>query len=218
MEKLSPAQIESRSMELIRQELAQMGIVLPPETEAVTLRVLHTTADFEYTKTLVFEGDPVARAREALPGGVLLTDTRMALAGISRIGLQKLDAKALCLIGEKEVEERARSTGGTRSEAAVELAASRYPRGIYVVGNAPTALLSLCTQMEQGLRPSLVIAVPVGFVHVVEAKEQILQVCRKFGIPIICARGRKGGSNVAAGICNALLYDAAGLLEPGTRM
>ncbi len=218
MEKLSPAQIEKRSMELIRQELAQMGIVLPPETEAVTLRVLHTTADFDYTKNLIFEGDPVARAREVIPGGVLLTDTRMAHAGISRMGLHKVGAQALCLIGEKEVEERAKSTGRTRSETAVELAADRYPRGIYVVGNAPTALLSLCTQMERGMRPSLVIAVPVGFVHVVEAKEQILLACRKFGIPVICAKGRKGGSNVAAGICNALLYETAGLLDPGTRM
>ena len=214
----SPGQIERGSMEIIRAELRERGITLQPENEAVILRCIHASADFDYAANLRFTPDAVQKAMEALHGGTdLVTDTNMALAGISKPGLLKLGASAFCYMAEKQIEERAKAQGTTRATAAMDYAAEQNPGAILAIGNAPTALLRISEQIGDGLRPALVIAVPVGFVNVVESKEMVFAACEEAGVPCIAAMGRKGGSSIAAAICNALIYSAAELLEPAAR-
>ena len=214
----SPGQIERGSMEIIRAELRERGITLPPENEAVILRCIHASADFDYAANLRFTPDAVQKAMEALHGGTdLVTDTNMALAGISKPGLLKLGASAFCYMAEEQIAERAKAQGTTRAVAAMDWAAEQNPGAILAIGNAPTALLRISEQIGDGLRPALVIAVPVGFVNVVESKEMIFAACEEAGVPCIAAVGRKGGSSIAAAICNALIYSAAELLEPAAR-
>ena len=214
----SPGQIERGSMEIIRAELRERGITFPPENEAVILRCIHASADFDYAANLRFTPDAVQKAMEALHGGTdLVTDTNMALAGISKPGLLKLGASAFCYMAEEQIAERAKSQGTTRAVAAMDWAAEQNPGAILAIGNAPTALLRISEQIGDGLRPALVIAVPVGFVNVVESKEMVFAACEKAGVPCIAAMGRKGGSSIAAAICNALIYSAAELLEPAAR-
>ena len=214
----SPGQIERGSMEIIRVELMERGISLPPENEAVILRCIHASADFDYAANLRFTPDAVQKAMEALHGGTdLVTDTNMALAGISKPGLLKLGASAFCYMAEKQIAERAKAQGTTRAVAAMDWAAEQNPGAILAIGNAPTALLRISEQIGDGLRPALVIAVPVGFVNVVESKEMVFAACEKAGVPCIAAMGRKGGSSIAAAIGNALIYSAAELLEPAAR-
>ena len=214
----SPGQIERGSMEIIRAELRERGITPPPENEAVILRCIHASADFDYAANLRFTPDAVQKAMEALHGGTdLVTDTNMALAGISKPGLLKLGASAFCYMAEKQIAERAKAQGITRATAAMDYAAEQNPGAILAIGNAPTALLRISEQIGDGLRPALVIAVPVGFVNVVESKEMVFAACEKAGVPCIAAMGRKGGSSIAAAICNALIYSAAELLEPAAR-
>ena len=214
----SPGQIERGSMEIIRAELRERGITLQPENEAVILRCIHASADFDYAANLRFTLDAVQKATEALHGGTdLVTDTNMALAGISKPGLLKLGASAFCYMAEKQIAERAKAQGTTRATAAMDYAAEHNPGAILAIGNAPTALLRISEQIGDGLRPALVIAVPVGFVNVVESKEMVFAACEEAGVPCIAAMGRKGGSSIAAAICNALIYSAAELLEPAAR-
>ncbi len=214
----SPGQIERGSMEIIRAELRERGITLPPENEAVILRCIHASADFDYAANLRFTPDAVQKAMEALHGGTdLVTDTNMALAGISKPGLLKLGASAFCYMAKEQIAERAKAQGITRAVAAMDWAAEQNPGAILAIGNAPTALLRISEQIGDGLRPALVIAVPVGFVNVVESKEMVFAACEKAGVPCIAAMGRKGGSSIAAAICNALIYSAAELLEPAAR-
>ena len=113
--------------------------------------------------------------------------------------------------------EAAKQAGTTRAVAAMHRAAQEHPGAVLAVGNAPTALLTIADQIEAGLRPALVIGVPVGFVNVVESKERLFATCEAFGVPAIVAMGRKGGSNVAAAICNALIYSASEMLDPAAR-
>ena len=191
-----PGAIERRSMEIIAQELAERGSVLPPEVQSVVHRVIHATADFDYASSLVFTEDAVKHALEALQNGTpIVTDTNMAKAGISAAALKQLGTEARCFMAEPFI----------------------YPKAILAIGNAPTALFRICDLIEDGLRPALIIGVPVGFVNVVESKERALAVCEAAHIPAIIARGRKGGSTVSAAICNALLYLAAGLQDPSAR-
>ena len=214
----TPGQIERASMELIRAELLEQGVTLAKENEAVILRCIHASADFDYAANLRFTPDAVRRAKEALRRGTdLVTDTNMALAGISRPGLQKLGASAYCYMAEDFIAERAKAQETTRAAAAMDWAAEHNPGAVFAVGNAPTALLRIAEQIREGLRPALVIAVPVGFVNVVESKELVFTACEEVGIPCIAAMGRKGGSSIAAAICNALIYSAADLLEPDAR-
>ena len=214
----TPGQIERGSMEIIRSELRERGITLPEENEDVILRCIHASADFDYAANLRFTPGAVQKATEALRGGTdLVTDTNMALAGISKPGLQKLGASAYCYMAEPFIADRAKAQGTTRAAAAMDWAAKQNPGAILAVGNAPTALLRIAGQIEDGLRPALVIAVPVGFVNVVESKELIFTACSTTGVPCIAAMGRKGGSSIAAAICNALIYSAADLLEPAAR-
>ena len=208
-----PADIENESMRIISAELKEQGIEIPGNCEAVVKRVIHATADFEFAKTLTF----VCGKSMDLHQKTIITDTNMALSGLSKPSLQKLDCKAFCFMADPGVAAAAKENGTTRAVAAMEYAAERYPGAVFAVGNAPTALFKLAELMECGLRPALVIAVPVGFVNVVEGKEEILCACRKYEVPAIVARGRKGGSTVAAAILNALLYEAAGMLAPESR-
>ena len=213
-----PADIERTSISIITRELDELGLTPPPETAAVVKRVIHTTADFDYAKNLRFTPGAVQAAVRALQrGAVIVTDTNMALVGISRPGLAKLGCEAVCYMADPAVAEAAKQAGTTRAVAAMHRAAREHPGAILAVGNAPTALLTIAEEIEAGLRPALVIGVPVGFVNVVESKETLFAVCEQHGVPAIAAMGRKGGSNVAAAICNALVYSAAEMLDPSAR-
>ncbi len=213
-----PADIERTSISIITRELDELGLTPPPETAAVVKRVIHTTADFDYAKNLRFTPGAVQAAVRALQrGAVIVTDTNMALAGISRPGLAKLGCEAVCYMADPAVAEAAKQAGTTRAVAAMHRAAREHPGAILAVGNAPTALLTIAEEIEAGLRPALVIGVPVGFVNVVESKETLFAVCEQHGVPAIAAMGHKGGSNVAAAICNALVYSAAEMLDPSAR-
>ena len=213
-----PADIERTSISIITRELDELGLTPPPETAAVVKRVIHTTADFDYAKNLRFTPGAVQAAVRALQrGAVIVTDTNMALAGISRPGLAKLGCEAVCYMADPAVAEAAKQAGTTRAVAAMHRAAREHPGAILAVGNAPTALLTIAEEIEAGLRPALVIGVPVGFVNVVESKETLFAICEQHDVPAIAAMGRKGGSNVAAAICNALVYSAAEMLDPSAR-
>lgn len=213
-----PADIERTSISIITRELDELGLTPPPETAAVVKRVIHTTADFDYAKNLRFTPGAVQAAVRALQrGAVIVTDTNMALAGISRPGLAKLGCEAVCYMADPAVAEAAKQAGTTRAVAAMHRAAREHPGAVLAVGNAPTALLTIAEEIEAGLQPALVIGVPVGFVNVVESKETLFAICEQHGVPAIAAMGRKGGSNVAAAICNALVYSAAEMLDPSAR-
>lgn len=214
-----PADIERTSMEIIAAELAAREISIAPENDAVVRRVIHTTADFDYARNLRFTPGAVEQGVAALQRGALIvTDTNMALAGISKPSLAALGGAAYCYMADPTVAEKARADGTTRAVAAMHQAAQTCPEAVFAIGNAPTALLALCDLMEQKLlHPSLIVAVPVGFVNVVESKERLFTMCTQQGVPCIAAMGRKGGSTVAAAICNALLYTATGRLNPSAR-
>ena len=205
-----PADIERTSLSIITAELDAMGLTTPPETAAVVKRVIHTTADFDYARNLRFTPGAVAAGVKALRAGTpIITDTNMALAGISKPALAKLGCKAVCFMADPDVAAAARAAGTTRAVASMDKACGIEGPLIVAVGNAPTALLRLAELMDAGkIAPALVVGVPVGFVNVVEAKEELL--ARR--VPAIVARGRKGGSTVAAAIMNALLYQ---ITRPG---
>ncbi len=197
---MKPEEIEKRSFEIIQSELTRP---LDPALAPVILRVIHTTADFEYVDTLSFSEGVIERAVAALRQGVsIVSDTNMVKAGIDKTRLKMYGGEVHCFIRDEDVAYAARKNDTTRALAAVDKAAAMDQPLIFAVGNAPTALLRICELSEAGrLSPALVIGVPVGFVNVVESKEALI----RSGIPYITARGRKGGSNVAAAICNALL-------------
>ena len=202
IEHILPADIERRSMEIIEEELGE--ICLPPMEKDVIKRVIHTSADFEYARTLRFSDAAVERGLAALRQGcTIVTDTNMACTGISQAALDKLGCRKVCFMADADVAAEAKAKGTTRAAACMDKACRLEGPVIIAVGNAPTALIRLHELIEQGdIRPELVIAVPVGFVNVVYAKELIMA----GRAPYIAAKGRKGGSNIAAAICNALLY------------
>ncbi len=210
-EAVLPDAIEKRSFEIIAEELKRNGKVLIPETAGVVMRAIHTSADFEYADSLVFSKDAVAKAAEALrSGAAIVTDTSMALSGINKPAMHSLGVSGYCYISDPEVADKAVADGTTRSAAAVDVAVRRHGENlIYACGNAPTALMRLGELIQRGeVRPKLIIGVPVGFVNVVQSKEFIIAAAGAEGIavPYIVARGRKGGSNVAAAIVNAIMY------------
>ena len=202
IENIKPGDIEKRSFEIITELLGERR--LEPENELVIKRVIHTTADFDYVDNLVFSPHAVARGIEALRSGCdIVTDTQMARSGINKTILGRLGGQVHCFMSDADVAAEAKERGITRAFVSMERAAALDKPCIFAVGNAPTALVSLHQLMEAGkLAPALIIGVPVGFVNVVESKELILG----DDVPFIVARGRKGGSNVAAAICNAMLY------------
>ena len=215
-EYVRPADIEKESMRIIEAELKERGIEVPAENMTVVKRVIHTSADFDYGMNLKFTDGAVSRAVEALQSGgcTFITDTNMALSGISKPSLKKLSAQALCYMADEAIMKQAKEEGTTRAYASMRRGAAEYPNGIFVSGNAPTALIALSEMIRDGLKPTLVVGMPVGFVNVVESKEELFEICEEHDIPAIVAFGRKGGSNVAASICNALLYSAVDMVDP----
>lgn len=209
LEYVSPDEIESRSFEIIENEIVlKYREKMPPEElKPVVYRVIHTTADFDYLDNLRFSENVIHIAVEALKkGAVIVTDTNMALAGINKTALKKLGCEAVCYMADSDVSETAKAQNITRAAASVCKAAKALNKGkpvIYAVGNAPTALMKICELHELGeFNPKLVIGVPVGFVNVEHSKELLAA----SDIPYIAAMGRKGGSTVAAAMINALLH------------
>lgn len=200
MDYLKPDEIEQRSFEIIASELPYLP---DPVLAPVIMRVIHTSADFDYLENLAFSEGVVEQAVAALRGGVsIISDTQMVRAGVDKKRLAALSAGIDCFMSDADVAETARQQGCTRAMVSMDKAAALGRPLIFAIGNAPTALLRICELKEKGLlSPELVIGVPVGFVNVVESKERLMA----SGIPYIVARGRKGGSNIAAAICNALL-------------
>lgn len=200
-----PGDIEGRSFAIITKELAERGIVIPEEQEPVTKRVIHTSADFGYADTLTFSENAVAVAKSLIRNGAdIVTDTNMALSGINKKVLETYGGMAHCFMADEEVAKEAKERRATRAVISMEHAAKLDKPVVFAVGNAPTALIRLYELISDGIyRPAFIIGVPVGFVNVEVAKEMILHT----NVPCIVNRGRKGGSNVAAAICNALLYE-----------
>ena len=205
---IQPSDIEKKSMAIIEQELQNYDISrFSPAEKQILKRVIHTTADFDYVQNLCFSENAVSKALSVLKekNAVIITDTKMALSGISKPALSKLNAEIYCFVSDSDVIRQARDRNVTRAVVSVEKAVNLFKDRniIFVVGNAPTFLIRLYELMEEKqIIPSLVIGVPVGFVNVVQSKELILSANTEY----IIARGRKGGSTVAVSICNALLY------------
>ena len=206
LQQVAPAEIERRSMEILSAELGERDF--PPEVLPVVKRVIHTTADFEYADNLYFSPGAVERGVAALKEGcTIVTDTQMAWSGVNKRVLEKLGGSARCFMSDPDVAREAKERGITRAAVSMERCARLTGPLILALGNAPTALVRACELMDQGkLAPALVIGAPGGFVNVVESK----QLLETVAVPQIVARGRKGGSNVAAAVCNALLYIASG--------
>lgn len=202
LEQVSPMEIETRSFEIITEELGDTPLV--PGTELIVKRCIHTSADFDYAKNLYFSKDAVERGIKAIrEGACIVTDTQMAKSGINKRALARYGGEVFCFMSDEDVALEAKKKGSTRAAVCMEKAAALDQKLIIAVGNAPTALVRLCELMEEKkIRPELIIGAPVGFVNVVPSKELVIA----SDAPCIVARGRKGGSNIAACICNALLY------------
>ena len=200
LENVKPMEIEKRSFEIITEELGDKQLL--PGTELIVKRCIHTSAD--YADNLCFSPDVVERAMKAIKeGACIVTDTQMAKAGINKRALARYGGEVYCFMSDEDVAKIAKENGTTRATASMDKAATLDKKLIFAIGNAPTALVRLYELIEDGkLNPELIIGVPVGFVNVVQSKELIMD----SGAPYIVARGRKGGSNIAACICNALLY------------
>ena len=213
LEQVLPGDIEKRSFEIITEELGER--TFDPLEEPIIKRCIHTSADFDYADQLYFSPGAVKIGIEAIKKGArIVTDTNMGKAGVNKTALGKFGGEVLCFMADEDVAEAAKREGTTRAVASVKKAAALKAAGatgrpmeerplILAVGNAPTALIEAYELIQKGrFAPVLVIGVPVGFVNVIPAKERIMQA----GVPCIVARGRKGGSNIAAAICNALIY------------
>jgi precorrin-8X/cobalt-precorrin-8 methylmutase len=203
LENVLSEEIEKRSFEIIGEELGD--VKLDALQEPLIKRVIHTTADFEYLESLCFSENVVLKLQEAIRSGAcIVTDTQMAKSGINKKELLRYGGEVFCFMSDEDVAQEAKRNQSTRAVASMDKAAALGKDLIFAIGNAPTALVRLYELIEEGrLSPKGIIGVPVGFVNVVEAKELIMQA----DVPYIVARGRKGGSNVAAAICNALLYE-----------
>jgi precorrin-8X/cobalt-precorrin-8 methylmutase len=204
-ENIRPDEIEKKSFEIITKELAEAGISIDEENAFVTKRCIHTSADFDYATTLSFSPGAVDEMKRLIASGALIvTDTNMALAGINKKKLAAYGGEAMCFMADEAVAAEAKERGITRAAVSMEKASKLGRDVIFAIGNAPTALIRLHEMMEEGIyTPKFVIGVPVGFVNVVWAKELFLD----SDVPYIINRGRKGGSNIAAAICNAVLYN-----------
>ena len=199
---VKPNEIEKRSMEIITQELN--GRTWPEPQFSIVKRCIHTSADFDYADNLCFSENAAMLGVEALRrGAVIVTDTKMAWSGINKKKLAEYGGKAYCFMSDEDVAKEAQERGCTRAAICMERGVALGKEVIFAVGNAPTALIRLYELIQEGkVNPALIIGAPVGFVNVVEAKELIMTA----GVPYIVPRGRKGGSNIAATICNAMLY------------
>lgn len=202
IEIVRPEDIEKRSMEIITQELH--GRTWPEPEFSIIKRCIHTSADFDYADQLCFSKDAAKLGIMALRrGAVIVTDTKMAWSGINKKKLMEYGGEAYCFMADEDVAQEARERECTRAAVCMERGAALDKEVIFAVGNAPTALIRLYELIqEKKVSPALIIGAPVGFVNVVEAKELIMTA----DVPFIVPRGRKGGSNIAATICNAMLY------------
>lgn len=202
---LRPEAIETESFRIIDAEADGHG--WPAAEWQIIRRMIHTSADFDYLKTAVISESAIDAALQAFKSGRgVVTDTTMALSGISKPKLAKFTMTAACFVADAQVAKEAVSQGITRSILAMRTGTADPGNGIFVIGNAPTALFELLRQVrEEHYRPDLIIGLPVGFVGAVESKEELITVAAEYGIPFITNRGRKGGSNVAAAVMNALL-------------
>ena len=202
LENVKPREIETRSFEIITQELGDRK--LPADQELIIKRCIHTSADFDYADNLCFSENAVKKAMDAIQrGACIVTDTQMAKSGINKRALAQYGGEVHCFMSDEDVAAQAKENGTTRATASMDKAASLKQPLIFAIGNAPTALVRLYELIEEKkICPELIIGVPVGFVNVVQSKELIMQT----DVPYIVARGRKGGSNIAACIVNALLY------------
>lgn len=199
---MKPEEIEAESFRIIDAEAGQHGwsqVEWP-----IVRRAIHTSADFEYTQSMVFSGDCVAKALAALRSGAgIITDTTMALSGISKPRLKSFGCSVACHVADPDVAELAQAEGITRSIAAMRKAVANPHNRIFVIGNAPTALFELLRLVAVGqVEPALIIGLPVGFVGAEESKNALAS--GNHDIPFITNIGRKGGSNVAAAVVNAL--------------
>ena len=201
LEQVTPMDIERRSFEIIESELPHPH---DPQLAPIIKRVIHTTADFSFADSLCFSPGAVEKALAAIQDGAcIVTDTNMGKAGVNKSALAKHGGEVFCFMADEDVRLAAKENGTTRAVASMDKAAALGRPTIFAIGNAPTALIRLYELIKEGkLSPALIIGVPVGFVNVVQSKELIMTT----DVPYIVARGRKGGSNVAAAICNALLY------------
>ena len=202
LENVLPRDIERRSFEIITEELGDTQLI--PGTELIVKRCIHTSADFDYAKNLRFSDGAVEKALDAIRNGAwIVTDTQMAKAGINKRALARYGAEVCCFMSDEDVAAKAKAEGTTRATASMDKSLTLQKPLIFAIGNAPTALVRLYELIEnQKLDPELIIGVPVGFVNVVQSKELIMHA----DVPYIVAAGRKGGSNIAACIVNALLY------------
>lgn len=201
-ENILPSEIERRSFEIIESELKRE---IDEKVKKVVMRVIHTTADFDYVENLYFSENVIDIIKDAIKNGAdIVTDTQMARSGINKNRLSEFGGEVHCFMSDSDVAESAKKNGTTRASASMEKAAKLKKKCIIAVGNAPTALIKLYELIKSGkINPVAIIGVPVGFVNVVYAKELIMTA----DVPYIVAKGRKGGSNVAAAICNAIIYD-----------
>lgn len=204
IEYVLPNEIEKRSFEIIGEELEKRGIMLDKVQEPITKRVIHTTADFDYAKTMTYSKNAIEIAHQLIEKGAdIVTDTNMAKAGINKKKLASFGGSVHCFMADEDVAIEAKKRSTTRASVSMERASQINKPVIFAIGNAPTALISLHELMErENFKPEFIIGVPVGFVNVEAAKELIIE----SEVPYIINRGRKGGSNVAAAICNALMY------------
>lgn len=202
LENVKPRDIERRSFQIITEELGDKQLI--PGTELIVKRCIHTSADFDYADNLAFSEDVVNKAIEAIKNGAcIVTDTQMAKSGINKKALARYGGEVYCFMSDEDVAKEAKEKGSTRATVCMDKAAAMDKPLIFAIGNAPTALVRLYELITEGkLKPELIIGVPVGFVNVVQSKELIMET----GAPYIVAKGRKGGSNIAACIVNALLY------------
>ncbi len=205
IEYLLPTEIEAKSFQIITEELKSKGITIPEAEAPITKRVIHTSADFDYAHTMCYSNNAIEIAKDLIKNGAhIVTDTNMAMAGINKKKLATFGGQVHCFMADEDVALEAKERQVTRATVSMERAARLNNPVIFAIGNAPTALISLYEMMEAGkFTPEFVIGVPVGFVNVVAAKELFLN----SDVPYIINKGRKGGSNIAAAICNALIYN-----------
>jgi precorrin-8X/cobalt-precorrin-8 methylmutase len=201
MKVIAPQDIIEESFRIIDAEVGEHAF--GPQEWPIVRRVIHASGDLELARLVHFSDGAVAAGIEAFQAAVqIVTDVRMVAAGIQAKLRETLDIDLLCFLGDPGVEQEATERGMTRCAVAMERGIALFPEAVYVVGNAPTALVALTAAIRsQAARPRLVVAMPVGFVGVLESKEEILAL----PVPLIAVRGRRGGSAMAAAAVNALL-------------
>jgi precorrin-8X/cobalt-precorrin-8 methylmutase len=210
---MKPQEIEQESFRIIDHEAGPHGF--SPQEWQIVRRMIHTSADFDYLQTVRFHPKAIAMGLEAIRTGIpIVTDTRMAHSGIRKAELGRFGVPLVCNMDDPAIHAAARSSGSTRAAAALDAAVKDLPDAMYVIGNAPTALLRLIERVRTGeARPALIIGLPVGFVNAAESKAALAEM----DYPYITNTGRKGGSNVAAAVVNALILLALEKEERATR-